>query len=287
MKTLNYFLLGLFTVIVVTATLAVTAQPLTNKLQHTHGASEYSVEKTWELPKDLNEVSGIAWISDNTIASVQDEDGVIFIYDLEKKKVVKEIEFAGSGDYEGITVHNDNAYVLRSDGKIYEVVNFLNENKSVTTFETDFSSKNNMETLAFDTANKALLIAPKDRDKKDDFKGLYTIPIESKTMEAVPTIKINMNDIAFKNFKKKKVYKTFSPSDVSIHPKTGEYYVLEGIKPKLVILDADGTIKKVHELDTKEFSQPEGITFSPDGTLYISNESGDGPATIVQVKFNQ
>ena len=94
-----------------------------------------------------------------------------------------------------------------------------------------------------------------------------------------------MNDAAIKNYKNKKADKTFSPSDVAIHPKTGDYYVLEGKNPKLVILDAKGAIKTVHELDENYFSQPEGITFSPDGTLYIANEAGDDAANILQVTF--
>lgn len=37
------------------------------------------------------------------------------------------------------------------------------------------------------------------------------------------------------------------------------------------------------ELDTDNFPQPEGITFSPDGTLYISTEGKGGDAKIIEV----
>ncbi|WP_432411723.1 SdiA-regulated domain-containing protein [Rasiella sp. SM2506] len=283
MKTLKILSVGTLAILVVFAVYAFTIQK--DEFSTSTVSKEYAIEKTWELPKDLNEISGIAWLPDGTIASVQDEDGIIYIFDLKKNKIVEEIEFAGSGDYEGIAVHYNTAYVMRSDGTIYEISNFRTKEKSVETFETDFSAKNNMETITLHSKNNSLVIAPKDRDTSDDFKGLYQIPIDSKTMNATPSVRINMNDGAFKSFKKKKAYKTFSPSDVAIHPKTGEYYVLEGKNPKLLILEADGTIKKVHELDKKRFAQPEGITFSPEGILYISNESGDGPASIVQVKF--
>ena len=143
-----------------------------------------------------------------------------------------------------------------------------------------------MEALALDRIHHSLIIAPKDRDNSDDFKGLYRIPIASKAMNRVPNIKISMDDGALKAYQKKKKYKTFNPSDIAIHPTTGDYYVLEGINPKLLILDSNGTIQKVYELDEKHFAQPEGITFSPEGKLYISNESGDAPASIVQVTFN-
>ncbi|AEE18287.1 SdiA-regulated protein [Dokdonia sp. Hel_I_63] len=247
---------------------------------------DYTIVNTWKMPKILNEVSGISWISDNRLACVEDEDGTIFIYDLKKEKVIQEVAFAGHGDYEGITVNGKDAYVMRSDGLIYEVLRFRESNPTVTNFQTAFSGRNNIETLTLDTKKNSLVITPKDRDSNEDFKGLYYIPLNSKIMPVKPVIRINMNDKAFEDFKKKKAYRTFSPSDVAIHPVTGDYYVLEGKKPKLAILDSDGTVKKVYQLDKDDFAQPEGITFSPDGRLFISNEARKDEATIVEVVFN-
>ncbi|AWH74595.1 hypothetical protein DCS32_10630 [Dokdonia sp. Dokd-P16] len=247
---------------------------------------DYTIVKTWKMPKILNEVSGISWISENTIACVEDEDGIIFIYDLKKEKVIQEITFAGSGDYEGVTVNGNDAYVMRSDGLIYEILRFRESEPKTTTFQTAFTASNNIETLTLDAKRNSLVITPKDRDRKDGFKGLYYIPLDSKTMDAKPAIRINMDDKAFKDYQKKKVYHTFNPSDVAIHPATGDYYVLEGKNPKIAILDSDGTIKKVYKLDKDNFAQPEGITFSPDGRLFISNEARKDEATIVEVDFN-
>lgn len=75
----------------------------------------HTIIKTWEMPMELNEISGIAWIGEGKIACVQDEDGIIFIYNLNENKVEKTVNFAKSDDYEGITVVDGTAYVLRSD----------------------------------------------------------------------------------------------------------------------------------------------------------------------------
>ncbi|WP_194852307.1 SdiA-regulated domain-containing protein [Nonlabens antarcticus] len=284
MKSFKYIIVG---VIIAAAIAIVLAFTLNTSDVNSKKSDDYIIKNTWELPKVLSEISGITWLSDNKIASVQDEDGVIFIYDLEKKEVVEEIKFAGSGDYEGIAVYKIDAYVLRSDGKIFKVARFRESEKVTTTsFDTGFTEKNNMESLTLDTTSSFLIVAPKDRDSSDDFKGLYQVKIDSEKREAKPAVKINMNDAALKEFKNKKAYKTFSPSDVAIHPVTKEYYVLEGKNPKLVILNRDGAIKNVIKLDKDDFAQPEGITFSPDGTLYISNEAGKGKATIVQVDLS-
>lgn len=246
----------------------------------------YTIINTWKMPEILNEVSGISWISENTIACVEDEDGIIFIYDLKKEKVIQEITFAGGGDYEGIAINDKDAYVMRSDGLIYEVLRFRESEPEITTFQTAFTARNNIETLTLDAEKNSLVVTPKDRDQSDDFKGLYYITLDAKTMDEKPLLRIDMNDKAFKDYKKKKAYRTFTPSDVAIHPVTGDYYVLEGKNPKLAILDSNGTVKKVYKLDKDDFAQPEGITFSPDGKLFISNEARKDEATIVEVVFD-
>lgn len=289
MSTSKYTIVIVIMVLGLTAAITFAFQAKTNKAK---ASFAFKVENIWELPDELREVSGIAWLDANTMAAVQDEDGVIFIYDLKQKNILEQIHFAGAGDYEGIAIHNEDAYVMRSDGLVYEVSRFREPlsssgtgGKKISTFKTHFSDKNNVETLTVDPKNKCLVVVPKDRDRSDYFKGLYQIPLDSKIMNAEPIIKINMNDVVFENHKKKKIYQTFRPADLAIHPITGEYYVLEATNPKLVVLDSKGSIKKVHDLDKDTFAQPEGITFSPDGTIYISNEAGDKAANIMEVSF--
>jgi len=247
----------------------------------------YEISGRWELPAELREVSGISWMDENQIAAIQDEDGIIFIYDLEKKKVVEEIEFGGAGDYEGLAIEGNNAYVLESDGTITVITNFLNNDRKVTTYETKFNEKNNMESLWLDLPGNQLLVIPKDRDiNSDNIKGIYAFSLDEYKLGYTPVMHLNMDDEVLKHFREKKVYKNFRPSDIAIHPHTKEIYMLEGSKPKLLILDENGKAKKGYSLDKKIFPQPEGITFSPSGDLYISSEGkNDGVGTITKLKL--
>ncbi len=256
------------------------AQPKSNNLS-------YSIENRWELPFDLREISGIAWLEDGKIAAVQDEDGIIFIYDLKMNQVEKEINFGQPGDYEGIAVNGTDAYVMRSDGAILAIHNFEDSDRTVKIYKTPFTDENNMETLELDVDRNSLLISPKDRDSSSDsFKGVYAFSLVTKEMATEPIIKINMTDEALERLKENDLYKTFRPSDLAIHPKTKEIYLLEGAKPKLLILDVNGSLKNAYGFDRKLFPQPEGITFSPDGTLYISSEGeNDGKGTITELKL--
>jgi uncharacterized protein YjiK len=84
-------------------------------------ATELSITNKWDLPGELKEVSGIAYLDQDRFACIQDEDGIIFIYNRAEGKVEKRIEFAGPGDYEGITVNGNTAYIVRADGRLYKV----------------------------------------------------------------------------------------------------------------------------------------------------------------------
>ena len=253
-----------------------------------YGSKESPIEilNTWELPNVLREVSGIDWIGDNKIAAVEDEDGIIFIYDLKTKEITTEIEFADKGDYEGIAINGANAYVMRSDGLLFEVLNYKSDKRTTKTYQSALSHKNNVETLALDSKRNRLLIAPKDEDPNDEnIKGVYAFDLKGQTMLADLVFRIDMKDKALKDYQEKKSSKTFRPSDLAINPLDGKIYMLEGVNPKLLILDATGTITKVIKLDKKHFPQPEGITFTPDGKLYISNEGAGGKATLLEVKI--
>lgn len=241
----------------------------------------------WELPSQLREISGLVWLEDNKLAAVQDEDGIIFIYDLIQRKVVEEIPFGPSGDYEGIAISGTTAYVLRSDGAIIEIADYKGSNRKTTTYNTPFSEENNMETLFFDAVNNQLLIAPKDSDfKNKGQKGIYAFNLKNNELNTVPIFSIAMTDAVLKSFVDKDLENTFRPSDLAIHPITGEIYILEGANPKLMIMDRTGKLKKVHALPKNQFLQPEGITFSPDGKLYISSEGKKkGKGTITQLRF--
>lgn len=251
--------------------------------------ASYTILAHWELPPELREVSGIAWLGDDRMAAVQDEDATIFIYDLKNNKVAEKIDFGDPGDYEGLAISGKDAYVLRSDGAIFEIEKYQSGDFKVKVHHTMFSEDNNMETLELDRMHDQLLIAPKDHNPgKDNFKNIYAFSLETKKVNVDPVFKIDLEDKVLKPFRKRKSYKTFRPSDLAIHPITREIYILEGSSPKLLILDSGGNAKKAYSLDKKTFPQPEGITFSPEGILYIASEGKKGGVgTIIKLKLEE
>ncbi|MHA6280608.1 SdiA-regulated domain-containing protein [Salinimicrobium sp. CAU 1759] len=247
-------------------------------------SSSVTINKTWKLPSILNEVSGIAFLPPNRIACIQDEKGSIFIYNLETSSLEREIKFAGGGDYEGISIQDNTAYVLESNGTVYRIADFM-EDARTEIFKTFLSSKNDTEGLFYEAAKNRLLIAVKAEDPNSkNQKGIYAVELPSMKMQKTPVFSLTFQEQLFDDIRKKNAEDTFFPSEVAVDPSTGEILILEAREPKLLILDPDGKAKALHVLSRELFPQPEGLTFDASGRLYISNEGR--PATIHRVTLN-
>ena len=247
-----------------------------------------TVTKKWEMPKQLLEISGLSYIDDTRFACVQDELGTIFIYNIASSSIEKEIPFGGVGDYEGLAVVGETVWVLRADGKLFEVNNIASANPSVKEYSTHLTIKQDSEGLCYDKKNNRLLIAIKGAEPDtDDYKGIYAFDLASKKMNQQPVFKIDLlNEVFESNGSGKKKKGVISPSGISIHQVNGDMYIVDGRNAKLLITDAAGAIKKLYQLNNNEFAQPEGISFNSAGDLFIANEGTNQPGNILRVKID-
>lgn len=246
------------------------------------------VTKKWDLPKDLTEISGLAYLDADRFACVQDETGIVFIYNTATSSIEKEIPFAGAGDYEGLAVVNGTAWVVRSDGHLFEISTLTDAKPVVKEYNTPLTVEQNIEGLCYDQKNSRLLVAIKDAEPGiTDYKGIYAFDLTSKMMPRQPVFKIDLQNELLKTTGKKKKGGSIMPSSIAIHPQTGDMYITDGRNAKLLVMNGAGTIKKLYQLDNNEFAQPEGITFKPSGELYISNEGPKQPANILNVEISE
>lgn len=250
------------------------------------GAKNIQIDKKWDMPIVLEEISGISWMDKDHIACVEDEEAIIFIYNLTTSKIEKQIVFGEDGDYEGIALVDNDAYVLRSDGVIFEVLNFQNDSLVINEYSTGMTKEYEWEGITWDKKRNRLLLSIKDKADKES-KPIYAFNLKTKMVEEKPAYQINFNDPAFKILEQEINQQIIEPSEVAVHPFTGEIYVLEANKPKLLILNSNGTIKKLHVLREEQFGQPEGLTFDDQGNLYISNEGSGGLGNILKVNLDK
>jgi hypothetical protein len=79
----------------------------------------------------------------------------------------------------------------------------------------------------------------------------------------------------------------FKPSAAAIHPLSGQLFIISSVNKVLVVADKNGIPEKVYKISPVLYKQPEGLTFSPEGHLLISNESANtGAADIMIFKYN-
>lgn len=248
-------------------------------------AESIEIINQWDLPNILEEVSGIAYMEQGKIACIQDEDGFIFIYDTNSGSLERKIEFAGHGDYEGIALVGTSAYVLRSDGTLFEVSNFENDLLKTVQYSFDFSENYDFEGLGYDQRNNRLLLGIKNKTA-DDFKSIYAFDLETKKIINEPVYKIYFNHPVFDALDMKPSNKMLQPSEITINPDNGKIFILEGVNPKLLILDSLGIPEKLYIFKKKQFRQAEGLTFGPSGELFISNEGRGGSGNILYISLN-
>ena len=239
------------------------------------------ISSRWDLPEELKEVSGIAWMDADRFACVQDEEGTVFIYNRTNRNIERKVEFAGVGDYEGLALNGNTAWIVRSDGRLYEV-DLQRGRSSVKEYPTGLTAAHNVEGLCFDKgANRLLLAIKGDEPGSNDYKGIYAFDLEKRSFNKEPVVRIDLNHALLKSAGGKK-NKTLAPSAIGIHPVSGEFYITDGPKSNLVVMAPSGEIKKLIPLG-KSFAQPEGISFDPNGQLFISNEGTKQAGNILQV----
>lgn len=249
-------------------------------------SEEYQVVEQWALPKVLEEISGLSYLGNNQLACVQDEQGTIFIYDLAESEIVKEIRFGDDGDYEGIAVVENDAYVLRSDGVIFWVKNFLRD-PQVELLKTVLHDipKVDVEGLSLNPQGNGLMVAAKHNDQESkEYKIIIELLFSNDQLVENNRLQLDMNDPAFADIDEDLEDK-FSPSSIQVHPDSKDIYLLDGRNSLLLITDSRLKSKQIIELDTGLFPQPEGLAFSENGELFVSTEGDGKPGRIIKLEL--
>jgi uncharacterized protein YjiK len=223
--------------------------------------SEYDFstpDKVYKLPGKLDEISGLAYISKEEVACIEDETGDLFTYNLKEEKIMQEFPFEKKGDYEDIVKVKDIYYVLKSNGTLYEISNGL-----TIKYSTPLTRINNTEGLCYDRLNNRLLISCKQKPKE-----IYSFDLKTKSFNQQPIFAIEI--------------KKFAPTAICLD--NSQKHLLVLADHDLAVYTTEGVLQDLIHLNPELFPQAEGITINENGDLLISNEAHGREATILQFK---
>ncbi len=229
----------------------------------------------WKLPKRLQEISGLAMTDDNRLLGHNDEQGVVFDVDYRDGSIVKafglgDLKKPISGDFEGIAVTNDTIYLVTSTGRIYECREGADgETVPFTVHTTGVGREYEIEGLAYDPDQRALLIMSKNplgRERKGKLT-IYRWSLDTRQLvEGGHTV------IPIKDFAQHIKGKKFQPSGIERNPQSGNYFIVAARQSAIAEITPTGQVVAVAQFPAKRHPQMEGITFSPDNRIIVSDE---------------
>lgn len=251
-----------------------------------------------QLPPILNEVSGLTNIDNAHVALIQDELGIVFLYDFSEGKIISQHQFESAGDFEGLAYADDKMYILRSDGRLTEWNNFPDQAISVKHYDLNLPTSNN-EGLCFDPKHNRVLIAAKSKPENEYEKSrrlIYAFDLSTKKLLNKPLYSLNVDRLAEKarslgieqnNLTAKGKQKPFNfrPSSLSIHPLTGDLYIISAVDFLIMVMSTSGKIIHMEPFNPERFPQAEGLTFLADGTLIITSEAAGKVPTLQVFKM--
>ena len=274
-----------------------------------HPDFPYSINQpdaVFELPGELREISGLSLCDDGEhLVAHNDEEGIIFVLSKKDGRVEKKIVFWDEGDYEGIEVVGDDAFVIKSNGNIYQVRNFLKDDHPQTIKHRSFLNKeNDVEGLGYDAARHALLVGCKGKgvDEKGGKlkKAIYAFSLDSMQMQRKPVYVLELKDIQqlLEHYPEgtahKKICETFAPgtnemrfnpSAIAVHPLNRNIYLTSSTGKMLMVMDPGGRLLFIEKFKKSVHPQPEGLCFDKDGTLYIADEGKKGQGRIYRFAY--
>lgn len=261
-------------------------------------------DKRLILPDILMEISGITLLNATTFACVQDENGVVFIYDIIKNEIKDQYRFNIDGDYEGICRVGHALYVMRSDGMLFEISDYRSKSFRLTAYVTGIPAQNN-EGLCYDPYNNRLLMACKSPIGKGptlrESRTIYGFDLKTKKLDKNPVFNFNVSAIKefaiktkvpleMKEKKKGQINEPilrFRTSAIGIHPITKKLYLLSAADHMIFIFDMKGTVEYAEKLDNEMFNKAEGITFRDNGDMFITNEGQSRKPTVLIFSYKK
>ncbi len=263
-------------------------------------------EKKLKLPAVLKEISGIAVSEDGGLFAHDDEKGAVYEIDMQTGKIIKrfyihEKRWYGYDqvleDFEDIAISGGRFYMVTSAGVIYEFSEGEDgEAVKAVRYETFLNDLFDVEGLCYDPLTDALLLSCKEypgnislremllrkKKAKSRVKPVFSFSLKTKKLDKEPRFLLDG-----KSLKKKSAFQKFKPSAIERHPSSGSFFILAAKGKLLVELSSQGEFIAAVRLPSGDHPQPEGLAFTSDSEMLISNEGFGGDASLFRYSLRK
>lgn len=229
----------------------------------------------WKLPRELEEVSGLAMTGDNRLLAHNDERAIIFEIDYRNGSIVKtfqlsDTDYPAAGDFEGIAETDDGIFLVTSNGRLFQCrEGNAGESVLFNVYTTGVGRDCEIEGLAYDHTRRELILICKEA-RSLEMEGQLALcrwSIDERRLDRDGQTLITVKDFS-RHIKGKK----FQPSGIERHPESGNYYIVAARQAAIAEMTPGGTVIAVRKFPAKWHRQVEGIAFAADGTLIVADE---------------
>jgi uncharacterized protein YjiK len=240
------------------------------------------------LPRDLAEISGLAFGPDGRLFAHGDERGIVWRYDLEHRRPAGRFGIGDEGrviyaDFEDITVVGERLFLVTGTGAIYEgrIAPDGQIGRAARRIQ-GLGRACEVEGMTWDPDTKALLLLCKTTYTKlwKDHVVILAVSPDTWRFERRPRILVPHDRVERVTGEKR-----FSGSGLTRHPRTETLLLIAGPQRAFVEVGLKGEVLGGGRLDKDRHPQPEGIAIAPDLTLLISDEAAKGSAAITAYAY--
>ncbi len=235
----------------------------------------------WELPRTLDEISGLALDAAGRLYAHGDEKAEIVRLDPKGHEIAARFSFGDPtvhGDFEGITFAGDRIFLVTSDGVLYAGRPGTDgQHMQFVTYATGLGQTCEVEGLAYDPVDSSLLLACKEARSGlvRHRLAIFRWSIDRRALFPRPAVLISSAPIANAIGEK-----AFHPSDITLDAATGHYLVLASREHAIAEVTPAGEVVKVSLLRRSLHRQAEGIAIDRDGSLIVADEAAGKKGTL-------
>jgi len=230
--------------------------------------SKAQVPYSFELPKKLREVSGLAYGPDERVFALNDEKGIVYEIDMVAAEITPVLKIRNvdgkivRADFEGLAFLGNEFYLVTSKGKLYRSkLTPGQENNTPLEDITDTGLSKVCEIEGLSSHEDFLYIVCKTNYLRQDKDYLLIFEYDPETAQTSPYLRVAYADLN---------RKVLNPSGIAVTE--NEIFIVSAIQGVLTRLDRKGNFIRDLELDKKRHRQTEGILVHDSGAIVLADE---------------